>query len=643
MEPARPAALVSAFDSSRDAIDQLTRLFGSYKAEWLRDSIYDFFTEPSYFPELTTPRPCILEGGRGTGKTTVLRCLSYQGQFALRNRAALDFAAWEYFGFYLRLNTNRVTAFQGPELTESEWQRYFAHYINVELCSLALEFLVWCADKDPDAARLSAGECKQVAIALNLSAHETEQELLAALSQARREFEAAINNAGDPERRSRVLTMQGAPVDTLLAAIRRLPQFVDKEFFFLLDEYENLLPYQQRIVNTLIKHSGDLYTFKVGVKELGLRVRSTLNPDERLVSPADYVLLTISEKLGPRFAEFAAAVCNERLHHVDAGMAHRVEDVRELLPSLSEDDEASVLGVREVVAETTQRLSENVTDSSLLGYYAGLPPLFAYFIAYWAKVQDEPLRESIRSAMANPDEWNTRYGNYRHAILFTIRRGKRGIHKYYCGWDTYVHLAAGNIRYLLELVEQSLVGNIRAGADFGTPMSPETQTVAVQAVGRKNVKELDGLSVHGAKLTKLLLGLGRVFQVMALHPEGHIPEANQFSLEPGPGLSDERQGLVEMLIREGIMHLVLVRFSGNKLQDPGDTRAYDYMVHPMFCGFFEFSYRRKRKISLSGDDIIGFVETPRKTIKDVLRAQNRSDDVSLPEQLRLFGDYYARN
>jgi hypothetical protein len=63
--------------------EQLSHLFGSYKAEWLKEQLFDLFTEPTYFPELQTARPCILVGGRGTGKTTVLRSLSYDGQFAL--------------------------------------------------------------------------------------------------------------------------------------------------------------------------------------------------------------------------------------------------------------------------------------------------------------------------------------------------------------------------------------------------------------------------------------------------------------------------------------------------------------------------------------------------------------------------------
>jgi len=45
--------------------EQLNSLFGSYRAEWLREQLFDLFTEPNYFPGLTTNRPCVLVGGRG--------------------------------------------------------------------------------------------------------------------------------------------------------------------------------------------------------------------------------------------------------------------------------------------------------------------------------------------------------------------------------------------------------------------------------------------------------------------------------------------------------------------------------------------------------------------------------------------------
>ena len=71
----------------------------------------------------------------------------------------------------------------------------------------------------------------------------------------------------------------------LIESVKRLDVFADKLFFFLIDEYENLEDYQQQSMNTLIKHSGELYSFKICARELGWRVRTTISGNESLISP----------------------------------------------------------------------------------------------------------------------------------------------------------------------------------------------------------------------------------------------------------------------------------------------------------------------------------------------------------------------
>lgn len=334
--------------------ERLSELFGSYKAEWLKERLYDLFTEPSYFPELRTARPCMLVGGRGTGKTTVLRCLSYEGQFALAKKRVEAIDSFPFIGLYYRVNTNRVTAFKGAELEEPDWIRLFAHYFNLVTSDLALRFLQWYHLHRPDTPQLQANACELVAESLHLPRSSTTRDLAENMDQSRLRFEAHINNVADGERP--LLSLQGAPLDVLMDAIASLPQFAGRNFFFLLDEYENFEDYQQQVVNTLIKHSGQTYTFKVGIRELGWRRRATLNANEQLISPADYVRINITEKLaGRRFSQFALDVCNARISQLAGEGAPPLPSVAGILPDLSEEEEAIELGVEELVARTRQR------------------------------------------------------------------------------------------------------------------------------------------------------------------------------------------------------------------------------------------------------------------------------------------------
>jgi hypothetical protein len=618
--------------------EQLSHLFGSYKAEWLKERMFDLFTEPAYFPELVTPRPCMLLGGRGTGKTTVLRSMSYEGQFALGEKNLSGISTWSYYGLYYRVNTNRVTAFKGPELSEERWIKVFAHYFNLLMCDMVLRFLEWYYMKFPNATQLSGENCARVSNSLHREPAGSVRELAIEVLRGQAAFEAFVNNVAD----SMVfpLSMQGAPIDILMECVLQLPEFRNKSFFFLLDEYENFEDYQQRVINTLIKHAGDLYTFKIGVKELGWRCRTTLNENEQLVSPADYVKIRIQDKLeGERFSEFAFKVCSERISKL-AVPDVTASSLKAILRAVSVDEEADILdGGDGLVSEAQKRLEQAVPGSDQLRQMSSLEK---YFLVFWADSQKSAIESEWQIRLSDPKKWKERYENYKYALLFTIKRGKAGIRKFYAGWDVFVQLAAGNIRYILELVEQVLLLHLQNGGRLDEPVSPQVQTKCAIGVGKKNLSELEGLSVHGALLTKLVLGLGRIFQVMAADAGAHVPEINQFHLaeDLSFGAAPERQEEVANLLKASVMHLALLRSPGNKPTDETDTLEYDYMMHPIFSPLFVFSYRRKRKMTIQGRLLLELVADPRSAIRKILAASSREDKDPLPEQLSLFSSYY---
>jgi hypothetical protein len=536
------------------------------------------------------------------------------------------------------VNTNRVTAFKGDELVISEWIKLFGHYLNLLFVDASLKFLAWYQLHSGRRIEFSAEQFELLSESLHLPHSNSFAHLVSSLRKAQVNFEAYINNVCSAERPP--LSLQGAPLDLLFSFLAEVSDFSNKSFCFLIDEYENYEDYQQQVVNTLIKHSGQLYTFKVGVKELGWRRRSTLNENEQLISPADYAWINIADRLqGVQFEKFALDVCKSRLSKLETGGANNL-DPQEILPGLSEDAEAERLGIDKALEQIEHRDPDEWRKIFSEDRFRTLPKLLVLFLFSWADTQKSSPSTVFDEYASNPRDGDIRFGNYKYALLFAIRTGKVGLRKYYCGWNTFTQLAAGNIRYLLELLDQSLLMWLRSSCSLSDPISPEVQTQAAQYVGKKNLSELEGLSVHGAQLTKLLLGLGRVFQVMAGVPMGHAPEVNQFQLEDG---NSNRNAEVEELLGAAVMHLALLRFPGNKPIDESDTREYNFMVHPIFAAFFAFSARRKRKMNISGADLLGLVHDPKQSIQKILKRQNRNDDSPLPEQARLFGAYYGKS
>jgi hypothetical protein len=624
--------------NDKEIIEKLNNLFGSYKAEWLKEKVFDLFAEPAYFPALKDNRPCVLQGGRGTGKTTVLRGLSYQGQFALHKNNFEEFDKSTFIGIYHRIDTNHVRAFVGGGISLENWKKIYSHYFNLIVCREILIFLKWHDEQNNSQSQLSPQSCNLIARSLHINEKsENSISLLHNLNRSLVDFQARINNISDGELPK--LSLAGVPINIISESILKLDHFKDKFFFILLDEYENLEDYQQQIINTLIKHNSEFYTFKIGVRELGWRIKHTLNSNELLHDPADYVKIEIEKKLNDHnhFKEFAKDVCQQRISLLFTDEKSNDFNIETSLEYLDVEREAEVLGIKNTEhIKNIQKLAQKE-----LKVIEQLPYLYQYLISYWAKWHNMSLSNALQNYSTHKSVWNQRYDNYKYELLFKIRkgRGKGGIQKYYSGWNTYIKLSRGNIRYLMELIYRAYEKHILNGNQLNAPVNVNDQTIAAQDVGLKNLMELEGLTKNGAQLTKLLLGFGRIFNVLSSEEGNFSPERNQFSIESSAQLNKE----TDDIITSAVMHLALVRTPGNKLTDKSHTRDYIYAIHPIYAPYFVFSYRQKRKIIIQENEFLSIINSPKETIKTILDRCTTANDTpqrELPFQLNIFGNYY---
>lgn len=608
----------------------LRQLFGDNRAEWPSANFKKLFVTPTYLGKLEVMRPCFLVGGRGTGKTTALQSLRYDSMLERIEDEGQTFVDQEYLGVLIRMNKNRVRAFTGSGLSEESWSKLFAHYFNLVACGELAALASWLELRLP--LKLSAENLSAISNELGLADCETLDQLKNSLKRAISSLQLQVNN---PSKDMGItLSMAESPLRTFVEILRSEGLLGERIVFCCIDEYENLLDYQQAILNTYIKHAEPPLSYKIGVRKNGLRNRQTLDGQDVLRVPDDCLEIEIADE---GFEFFAKAVAELRLRYAQSLGVNVSANLREFLQELSLSDEAIVLGADRVASSLLTELA----DHKNLNFFQQKSPGELYFLKYWQESEGGSLHDLATEWYNNETEWKTRIGNYGYASLFWLSKGRKGarIRKYYCGERTMLSLAAGNIRYFLELIDTAIEYQLEEISSNGASLkvSAKSQTLAAREVGKRRLNQLEGLADHGVQLKRIVLAVGKVFFELARSPSGKTPEVTSFVISGNQTESSK----IHSLLQEGVGHLAFESDPRTKSTSSVELRDDEYRLHRIFSAFFEISHRKKRRMTIEASTLLSVLEDrPARAISSLLDERPQTTEEELPEQLALFSAFY---
>ena len=274
--------------------------------------------------------------------------------------------------------------------------------------------------------------------------------------------------------------------------------------------------------------------------------------------------------------------------------------------------------------------------------FSSRPKTEVYFLKYWQEKTKEPLEVLAKDWLDNESSWKTRIDNHSYATLFWLTKGKKGVtkRKSYCGERIFLSMPAGNIRYFLELIDSAI--NNQLDLDRESPrkgsftLTPRAQTQAAKDVGERRLNQLEELAENGVHLKRLVLGIGKVFFEFARSVKS-APEVNSFVLS---GASNDISD-IQKLLSDGQAHLAFESEPSTKHTSSFEIRENEYRLHRIFCAFFEFSYRKKRRITFDAGDLLSILSNkPSQAISSLLDDKKQSDEDELPEQIALFTSFY---
>lgn len=440
--------------------------------------------------------PKIILGGKGSGKTHVLRYFSYSVQKIRHNAQNLyeGILGEGYLGIYLRcsgLNSNR---FSNKGISSDVWRALFDYYFELGIAQIFLENISEVLELDSkDNRRITANdefiiltEIKKLfdqEIETQLS---TIEDLLQFISKEKKQIDSVVNNSiftGNANHE--ILITPGKLVYGLPKIFA--PLFSDKApdfmFLYIVDEFENLEDWQQKLVNTLYRDKEGPCSFRIGVRLDGIKTMKTYSAEEENKPGAEYDPVVLDDKFrAGEYREFAQNLILRRLEKYGYNFSSnnsddkkRLEDVfgASVFSSLTNEEivfiqkkykgkkRPWILHLEEMLQEGVSRGVIEVSDKDISAilknleyekdFYVEKHMCFDFFKA-WSKKKN--LLKSSQQIRETLDGTPSTYQNsHFKSDMFAQIRHDCEIKQAYTGFETFTIMTSGLPRLLLVLIK----------------------------------------------------------------------------------------------------------------------------------------------------------------------------------------------
>ena len=213
----------------------------------------------------TSKIPIILQGSRGSGKTTILKYFSYPSQIerAEENKTTfLNTIAYEKeVGFYYRCDDSFISTFKSifMNVDHERWTIYFDHYLEMIFCKSILEMLfVLIKRKEVD-----LGDEKEFILELIKAKSLEKYDIGLSLNGVYGFICDQVNYINNFKNQFIFTNEKFAPQiivslfdfsEKIISLLKEyIPEFKEVLFVMMFDEFENLSTDLQKRFNTLIK------------------------------------------------------------------------------------------------------------------------------------------------------------------------------------------------------------------------------------------------------------------------------------------------------------------------------------------------------------------------------------------------------
>lgn len=630
--------------------------FKENRAEQMHDLWQYYVPFPGFLDDAR--KPIVVEGGRGSGKTMIFQCNSWREKLAEIKKNGNTFSNLvndnQFIGIYYRVDTNFVSSMCGRDIN---WTSVFQTYFSIYILKEYLE-LIESAYQELNIDGLELANFIKI-FSERLSPENSVdniKDFLILTDKYLDYIEDIINGVSNVNLDKYRFVVAHRFIEDLSNKCNKL---IKKDLIFkiFIDEYETLQYEQQRIINTLIKHSSIPVIYNIGLKPKGMKTHKTISETEIIEAPHDYeeIILRIDTD---EYKKVLKEICSKRIAlSKENGKipAHASEDIEFYLGQYDFDYEIEKIEnffekidfdskLKELIKKRS--LEENIPIDKIddcIKILCENSPLINkrlhYALICTKTIHTPKVLDIIDAYISDSSRYKEWMHNRRIGLLFLLAKESKR-EKMYFGFDIYTSLSSNIVRYFLELCEQAFRIGLLEAFDWSKKLSPEIQSEAAKYVSEYKISDIPTYEPYGKELRIFTQYLGKIFYRLHTNNESTVgePEPNHFNT-------------IDLSITDELREKLSSAIMWNVLQEGEPTKrkqsrlspeTIDYYLNKIYAPYFGISYRNQRKILLTVPCLENLMsaneEMAKKAFNDYFRNANddNNKNVNASDQYELF-------
>lgn len=640
------------------------------------EDIWQTFIVPPYLETIhikDQSKSLVIEGGRGSGKTTLIKYFCHATQFSpfRRNLTEKDL---KHIGLYWRADTNYLNSLHGGELSSNIWLSAFQHLLTCEIGKEIIKSLFSLNCNEDRINRFGNIETVNLSELKSFDPNipDNLKNLYSYLNGSKRKLSTWLNNIDSEYKHPTFLPLKDF-IDSFVDIIKnQLGYIADSTFSVFIDEYENMRVEQQEYINYLVKHSSPDFIYNLAMKKNAWVTKNTTS-NEQIQDKNDFNSLDLEVFLDSNeYKSFCAQLMFSRLYSYYPKLEGIIGVSTSDLSSLNNNSKNNDKKTKEAIINSASKILPKNPEIETAKYILSDQVLRNFLIE---KIKDglkfknvidfnpeyfisdeHPETSVVFFSLLYRDKENIDaliedYKNLKQGEINRLHHSSDLIKNnlfgcmnliflenqkpslLYSGFNTIVKMSNGNIRNLLSLfyrVFNRTIEGEKINSYKSISVSPSDQSILIKEVSINELTKIIGYGKNGSNLYSLTTTLGSYFKVYHRSLRQSEPEVNQFTIS---GVDNDNK--IQEIINECIKWSILIENEAKRVKSHG-TYINEYMLNPIYSAAFNISYRKMRGCVIQSNELKVMYQGSKEDRDRLIRLKTNTFDIFSNFQVGLF-------